>query len=56
MFIALATMIALPGAFLFTGAMLTKSNMLLLVFALMAGPFVINGWMTYGMCLATWGR
>lgn len=34
---------------LFTGAMLTKSNMLLLVFALMAGPFVINGWMTYGM-------
>ena len=34
---------------LFTGAMLTKSNMLLLVFALMAGPFVINGWMTFGM-------
>ncbi len=37
---------------LFTGAMLTKSNMLLLVFALMAGPFVINGWMTYGMLRA----
>jgi uncharacterized protein (DUF58 family) len=34
---------------LFTGAMLTKSNMLLFVFALMAGPFVINGWMTFGM-------
>ena len=34
---------------LFTGAMLTRSNMLLLVFALMAGPFVINGWMTFGM-------
>ena len=34
---------------MFIGAMLTKSNMLLLVFALMAGPFVINGWMTYGM-------
>lgn len=38
---------------LFTGAMLTKSNMLLLVFALMAGPFVINGWMTFGMLQAT---
>lgn len=34
---------------LFTGAMLTKQNTLLLVFALMAGPFVINGWMTFGM-------
>jgi uncharacterized protein (DUF58 family) len=33
--------------------MLTKSNMLLLVFALMAGPFVINGWMTFGMLQAT---
>jgi uncharacterized protein (DUF58 family) len=38
---------------LFTGAMLTKSNMLLLVFALMAGPFIINGWMTFGMLQAT---
>ena len=38
---------------LLTGAMLTKSNMLLLVFALMAGPFVINGWMTFGMLQAT---
>lgn len=34
---------------LFTGAMLTKQNTLLLVFAFMAGPFVINGWMTFGM-------
>lgn len=37
---------------LLIGAMLTKSNMLLLVFALMAGPFVINGWMTFGMLQA----
>jgi len=37
---------------LFTGAMLTRSNMLLLVFALMAGPFVINGWLTFGMLQA----
>ena len=34
---------------LFTGAMLTRENTLLLVFAFMAGPFVINGWMTFGM-------
>lgn len=37
---------------LFTGAMLTKQNPLFLVFALMAGPFVINGWMTFGMLQA----
>ena len=37
---------------LFTGAMLTRQNTLLLVFALMAGPFVINGWMTFGMLQA----
>lgn len=37
---------------LFTGAMLTKQNPLLLVFAQMAGPFVINGWMTFGMLQA----
>jgi hypothetical protein len=37
---------------LFTGAMLTKQNTLLLVFAFMAGPFVINGWMTFGMLQA----
>lgn len=34
---------------LFTGAMLTNQNTLMLVFAFMAGPFVINGWMTFGM-------
>ena len=34
---------------LFTGAMLTNQNPLMLVFAFMAGPFVINGWMTFGM-------
>lgn len=38
---------------LFTGAMLTKQNTLLLVFAFMAGPFIINGWMTYGMLSAS---
>jgi uncharacterized protein (DUF58 family) len=32
--------------------MLTKQNTLLLVFAFMAGPFVINGWMTFGMLQA----
>lgn len=37
---------------IFTGAMLTKQNTLLLVFAFMAGPFVINGWMTFGMLQA----
>lgn len=37
---------------LFTGAMLTRQNTLLLVFAFMAGPFVINGWMTFGMLQA----
>ena len=37
---------------LFTGAMLTKQNTLFLVFALMSGPFVINGWMTFGMLQA----
>jgi uncharacterized protein (DUF58 family) len=34
---------------LFTGAMLTKQNTLLLVFAMMAGPFVVNGSLTFGM-------
>ena len=37
---------------LFTGAMLTKQNTLLLVFALMAGPFIVNGQMTFGMLQA----
>lgn len=34
---------------LFIGSSLTKSNTLLLVFAMMAGPFVVNGWITYTM-------
>ncbi len=38
---------------LFTGAMLTKQNTLLLVFAMMAGPFVVNGSLTFGMLKAT---
>lgn len=37
---------------LFTGAMLTRQNTLLLVFAIMAGPFVMNGWLTFGMLQA----
>ncbi|MAG92437.1 MAG: hypothetical protein CMJ48_01620 [Planctomycetaceae bacterium] len=32
---------------LFVGAMLGGSNMLLLVFAMMAGPFIMNGWITF---------
>ena len=38
---------------LFTGAMLTKQNTLLLVFAMMVGPFVVNGSMAFGMLRAT---
>lgn len=34
-------------AVLFVGSSLTQSNMLLLVFAAMAGPFVVNGWLTW---------
>lgn len=34
---------------LFIGSSLTQSNMLLLVFAAMAGPFVVNGWITFNM-------
>lgn len=34
---------------LFIGSSLTQSNMLLLVFAVMAGPFVVNGWITFNM-------
>ncbi len=36
-------------AVLFVGSSLTQSNMLLLVFAAMAGPFVVNGWLTFNM-------
>lgn len=34
---------------MFIGAMLGRSNLLMLVFALMAGPFVLNGWVTFSM-------
>jgi uncharacterized protein (DUF58 family) len=34
---------------LFIGAVIGESNMLILVFALMAGPFVLNGWATFSM-------
>jgi len=32
-----------------SGSLLGKSNMLMLMFAMMAGPFVLNGWITYSM-------
>lgn len=32
---------------LFTGALFGRSNPLLLVFAMMAGPFVVNGWVSF---------
>ena len=38
---------------LFIGAMLTKQNTLLLVFAMMVGPFVVNGSLAFGMLRAT---
>ncbi len=31
------------------GSLIGRSNTLMLVFALMAGPFVVNGWVTYSM-------
>ncbi len=31
------------------GALLGRSNMLMLVFSLMAGPFIFNGWVTFTM-------
>lgn len=34
---------------LFVGSVLSKENMLMLVFAIMTGPFVLNGWITYSM-------
>ena len=34
------------------GAFLTKQNTLLLVFAMLTGPFVANGWQTFGMLQA----
>lgn len=40
--------LAMMGVF-FVGSMLGHSNMLLLIFSLMAGPFVLNGWITFSM-------
>lgn len=40
--------LVMMGAML-TGSLLGRSNMLMLMFALMAGPFVINGWITFAM-------
>jgi uncharacterized protein (DUF58 family) len=34
---------------LFVGSLLGHTNMLMLVFAMLAGPFVINGWATFAM-------
>ncbi|RMG35958.1 MAG: DUF58 domain-containing protein [Planctomycetota bacterium] len=34
---------------LFIGSLLGRSNTLMLVFAMMAGPFVLNGWITFTM-------
>ncbi len=34
---------------LFVGSLLGHTNMLMLVFAMLAGPFVINGWTTHAM-------
>lgn len=40
-------------AVMFVGSLLGRSNMLMLVFALMAGPFVLNGWITFNMLKRT---
>jgi uncharacterized protein (DUF58 family) len=40
-------------AVMFVGSLLGRSNMLMLVFALMAGPFVLNGWITFSMLQRT---
>jgi uncharacterized protein (DUF58 family) len=37
----------------FVGSLIGRSNMLMLVFAFMVGPFVINGWVTMRMLAAT---
>lgn len=37
---------------LFVGSLLGRENRLMLVFAMMAGPFVINGWATFTMLQA----
>jgi uncharacterized protein (DUF58 family) len=38
---------------LFIGSLLGHTNMLMLVFAMLAGPFVINGWATFAMLKAS---
>ena len=38
---------------IFSGSLLGRSNMLMLVFSMMAGPFVVNGWITYSMLKRT---
>ncbi|MFQ5733481.1 MAG: DUF58 domain-containing protein [Planctomycetaceae bacterium] len=40
--------LAIMSVFL-VGSLIGRSNMLMLVFALMAGPFILNGWMTRRM-------
>ena len=41
---------------IFSGSLLGRSNMLMLVFSMMAGPFVVNGWITYSMLKRTVAR
>lgn len=50
----------IPGAFYLTimfvtalGAMIARSNMMMLVFSIMAGPFVVNGWFIFSMLKRT---
>lgn len=40
-------------AVMFVGSLLGRSNMLMLVFALMAGPFALNGWVAFNMLKRT---
>lgn len=40
-------------AVLFIGALIGHSNMLMLVFAMMAGPWILNGWTTFSMLKRT---
>ena len=47
-----AAFLMMMSAF-FVGSLIGRSNMLMLVFAFMAGPFVINGWVTLRMLAQT---
>lgn len=38
---------------MFIGSLIGHSNMLMLVFAMMVGPFILNGWITYSMVRRT---